>query len=227
MCPGFKPSNTWPSNTWPGSPSLRQAPSSVEYAARAGTTTTYSWGDDIGKGNANCNGCGSQRDNKQTAPVGSFRPNGFGLYDMRGNYLNGPRDASHNNYKGAPTDRSPSAGHPCRGRVPRRTPAERSVNGARRRSAVVQVALRPQAAIMQGAWARAGWRLDDQREPIGQVDRSRDSSRAAQALFVPTRAPCIEVATSNRSGFRSNAPPTMSSADFSAAITSLATRSVR
>jgi formylglycine-generating enzyme required for sulfatase activity len=30
-----------------------------EYAARAGAMTRYSWGDDPGKGNANCDGCGS------------------------------------------------------------------------------------------------------------------------------------------------------------------------
>jgi formylglycine-generating enzyme required for sulfatase activity len=56
-----------------------------EYAARAGAMTRYSWGDDPGKGNANCDGCGSQWDREQTAPVGSFKPNAFGLYDMHGN----------------------------------------------------------------------------------------------------------------------------------------------
>ncbi len=39
----------------------------------------------IGQNNANCNGCGSQWDNQQTAPVGSFKPNPFGLYDTAGN----------------------------------------------------------------------------------------------------------------------------------------------
>jgi formylglycine-generating enzyme required for sulfatase activity len=56
-----------------------------EYAARAGTTTAFWWGAEIGRGNANCNGCGTIWDNNQTAPVGSFRENGFGLHDMLGN----------------------------------------------------------------------------------------------------------------------------------------------
>lgn len=42
-----------------------------EYTARAGTQTVYPWGDQIGKDNANCSGCGSPWDNKQAAPVGS------------------------------------------------------------------------------------------------------------------------------------------------------------
>ncbi|MFN8722266.1 MAG: SUMF1/EgtB/PvdO family nonheme iron enzyme [Rhodospirillales bacterium] len=58
-----------------------------EYAARAGTTTTYFWGNDIGRGNANCDGCGSQWDDRITSPVGSFPANRFGLHDMAGNAL--------------------------------------------------------------------------------------------------------------------------------------------
>ncbi|OQX18829.1 MAG: hypothetical protein BWK76_06410 [Desulfobulbaceae bacterium A2] len=56
-----------------------------EYAARAGTVTVYSWGDEVGKDHANCAGCGSQWDNKQTAPVGSFAANPWGVHDMHGN----------------------------------------------------------------------------------------------------------------------------------------------
>jgi len=77
-----------------------------EYAARAGTQTAYSWGDEIGKSNANCNGCGSQWDNRQPAPVGSFTPNAFGLHDMHGNVWEWVEDCVHNNYNGAPKDGS-------------------------------------------------------------------------------------------------------------------------
>jgi formylglycine-generating enzyme required for sulfatase activity len=58
-----------------------------EYAARAGTTTNFWWGDqdpvcDPGARNgAQSYSCTPNR----TLPVGSFQPNGFGLYDVHGN----------------------------------------------------------------------------------------------------------------------------------------------
>ena len=80
---------------------------------RAGTQTAYPWGDDIGVSNANCNGCGSKWDNKQTAPVGSFAPNAFGLYDMAGNIWEWTEDCYHDNYEGAPLDGSAWTGGDC------------------------------------------------------------------------------------------------------------------
>jgi formylglycine-generating enzyme required for sulfatase activity len=77
-----------------------------EYAARAGADTRYSWGNDPSKGNANCNGCGGHGDLQQTTPVGSFKPNAWGLYDMHGNVWEWVEDSWHENYDGAPTDAS-------------------------------------------------------------------------------------------------------------------------
>ena len=90
-----------------------------EYAARAGTTTAYYWGDEIGKGNANCDGCGSQWDFKQTAPIGSFAPNAFGLYDMAGNVNQWVQDCYHDDYNGAPIDGSAWTSEDCSRRVVR------------------------------------------------------------------------------------------------------------
>jgi formylglycine-generating enzyme required for sulfatase activity len=77
-----------------------------EYATRAGSQTAYPWGNDIGENNANCDGCGSRWDSEQPAPVGSFAPNRFGLYDMVGNVYQWVADCSHPNYDNAPTDGS-------------------------------------------------------------------------------------------------------------------------
>jgi len=71
-----------------------------EYAARAETQTDYWWGIEIGQGNANCAVCGSQWDKHSTAPVGSFKPNPFGLYDMLGNVMEWTCSEYHFTYKG-------------------------------------------------------------------------------------------------------------------------------
>jgi formylglycine-generating enzyme required for sulfatase activity len=75
-----------------------------EYAARAGSITKYPWGDEVGVNKANCDGCGSQWDNQQTAPVGSFAANAFGLHDMHGNVWEWVQDCYHSSYEGAPAD---------------------------------------------------------------------------------------------------------------------------
>ena len=51
-----------------------------EYACRAGTTTSYSWGTDINSSRANYNNHVGQ-----TSVVGLYPPNGFGFHDMNGN----------------------------------------------------------------------------------------------------------------------------------------------
>ena len=72
-----------------------------EYAARAAAQTAYPWGNQIGKNQANCDGCGSQWDDKSTAPVGRFSVNRFGLHDMIGNALEWTCSAYEENYNGS------------------------------------------------------------------------------------------------------------------------------
>ncbi len=76
-----------------------------EYAARAVAVTRFPWGNGLVEGEANCDGCGSQWD-LRPAPVGSFKPNAFGLYDMEGNVWQWVEDVWHDNYDGAPEDGS-------------------------------------------------------------------------------------------------------------------------
>lgn len=105
-----------------------------EYAARAGTATTYPWGGDAAEACGYANGAdetpgpaGEQwrqrlpcRDGFfHTAPVGSLRPNAFGLYDMIGNAWEWTADCYRDSFEGAPTDGSAVTSGDCRKRVVR------------------------------------------------------------------------------------------------------------
>jgi formylglycine-generating enzyme required for sulfatase activity len=90
-----------------------------EYAARAGTTTAFFWGEDKGSNLANCRDCESEWSKKGSGPVGSFAPNPWGLYDMHGNVWEWMRDCWTTNHIGAPTDGSARTDGDCQKRVMR------------------------------------------------------------------------------------------------------------
>jgi len=76
-----------------------------EYAARAGTTTATAFGDSLSRSQANFAGepyCASPGGPKLgvAAPVGSYAPNAWNLYDMHGNTYEWTRDWYHERLPG-------------------------------------------------------------------------------------------------------------------------------
>src|SRR5947207_1977148 len=86
-----------------------------EYACRAGTTTAYSFGDDVAA-------LGDYSWYKKNAPgndppVGKKKANPWGLYDVHGYVAEWCLDTAHPNYEGAPADGSAWVGEPKAQRV--------------------------------------------------------------------------------------------------------------
>ena len=87
-----------------------------EYAARAGSTTIYHFGNaesqlcryanhaDSSTDYSNINKACSDGVGKRTVAVGRYRPNSYGLYDMHGNVWEWVEDCWNNSYVGAPSD---------------------------------------------------------------------------------------------------------------------------
>jgi len=86
-----------------------------EYAAQAGSGREQVA--QAGANQANCDGCGSRWDNKQTAPVGSFAANAFGLHDMLGNVWEWTADCWNESHARAASDGSARITGDCSRRV--------------------------------------------------------------------------------------------------------------
>lgn len=81
-----------------------------EYAARAKSTSKYSWGNSISSSQANYD-----RNIGETKTIGSYAANGFGLYDMHGNVWEWVEDCYKGSYSNAPADSSAVTGsNSCR-----------------------------------------------------------------------------------------------------------------
>ena len=102
-----------------------------EYIARSGIQTSRSWGDDADKACSYANVADSFAEEKYkgwkvhnckdnfvyTAPVGSFEPNNFAVYDMLGNVFEWVEDCWNKDYQGAPTDGTSWSSGDCDQRV--------------------------------------------------------------------------------------------------------------
>ena len=78
-----------------------------EYAARAGSSTMFWWGNDVklkDESMACCRGCGSDLDGVGLYAAQSFKPNAFGLHNTLGNVWEWVEDYYCDTYETSPAD---------------------------------------------------------------------------------------------------------------------------
>ena len=157
-----------------------------EYAARAGSTTVYSWGDEIGLDLAQCDGCNVPPERcprcfyNYTVAVGSFTPNVWGLFDMHGNLAELVGDCLNANYEGAPTDGSAWMSGDCHDEIAR---------GGHWRSGPARLGSASRNLDLRHRVDDVGFRIARSLPPAGgaeDADDHGDTAREATAVAVPS-----------------------------------------
>ncbi len=178
-----------------------------EYAARAGATGPYFWGNTENNAcdHANVRSTGADTISKRqieadkagfpcddgfahTSPVGSFTANTFGVYDMQGNNWEWVADCSHKNYEGAPNDGSAWAEENCQFGVIRGG----SFLNLVQRSSVSVRAGRPRsgAASNMGFRVVKGTAATERVTAVAWKDETNDASDEGGQLFNENCAAC-------------------------------------
>lgn len=183
-----------------------------EYAARAGGSDPYFWGNETADAckHANVRSTGADAistrqasadrdagfpcdDNfRHSSPVASFAPNAFGLYDVQGNAWEWVSDCNHKDYEGAPTDGSAwleESGKECRFGIIRGG----SFLNLTERSSVTVRAGRPRsgaATNMGFRVAMGGEATPDSVEMRGLPETEGSDNDAGAALFADNCAAC-------------------------------------